>query len=86
MGLSEVFVLDASDETLLAHGTSRLSILPALSDLPEPPAELPVFDPPAFDTPDPYLRGARRRPQPERLQRLGPSGRDVGRLSQRDER
>ena len=37
VGLSEVFVLDETEQTLIAHGTSRLSIMPPLEDLPEPP-------------------------------------------------
>lgn len=59
IGLSEVFVLDR-DDRLLAHGTSRLAVLPPQTDLPAPPEEA---QPPAeaWDTPDPY----QRRPAPE---------------------
>jgi uncharacterized protein (TIGR00369 family) len=56
VGLSEVFVLSEEPERLLAHGTSRLSVLPPRDDIPPVPDDLPVLDPPAFDTPDPYLR------------------------------
>jgi uncharacterized protein (TIGR00369 family) len=56
LGLSEVYVTDDLGR-LIAHGTSRCFVLPAL-DVPPPPAELP--DVPAEDetwTP-PYLRPA----------------------------
>lgn len=68
VGLSEVFVLDPRGETLLAHGTSRLSILPPVEGLPPepedeterpPPADQPPpadRTPPADQPPDPYLR------------------------------
>ena len=58
VGLSEVFVLDPRDETLLAHGTSRLSILPAIGRLPEPPADPPAYEPRSQSTPDPFQRPA----------------------------
>ena len=56
MGLTEVFVLDASDDGLIAHGTSRLSLLGAVDGLPDEPAGPTMLseDPP--DSPDPYLR------------------------------
>lgn len=57
VGLSEVFVLD-EDETLLAHGTSRLSILPQIPDLPKPPEEWPDVEEPEYETPAPFLRPA----------------------------
>jgi uncharacterized protein (TIGR00369 family) len=56
VGLSEVFLLDPSDETLIAHGTSRLSILPAVEDLPAAPSEPAAPEPADYATPDPYLR------------------------------
>ncbi|MGH2797386.1 MAG: PaaI family thioesterase [Thermoleophilaceae bacterium] len=57
VGLSEVFVLDPRGETLLAHGTSRLSILPPVEGLPPEPEDDP--EPPAQPDeaePDPHLR------------------------------
>jgi uncharacterized protein (TIGR00369 family) len=58
VGLSEVFVLDPREESLLAHGTSRLSILPRIDELPEPPGEQPVYEPPRSKTPNPFQRPA----------------------------
>ncbi|HEX2128303.1 MAG TPA: PaaI family thioesterase [Solirubrobacterales bacterium] len=55
VGVSEVFVADAA-KTLIAHGTSRLSILRAIDGLPEPPDPPPAFELPQFEAPDPYLR------------------------------
>jgi uncharacterized protein (TIGR00369 family) len=55
MGLSEVSVTDGEDR-LVAHGTSRCFVFEPLSPAPEPPSSLPPFDPPAYDTPDPYQR------------------------------
>jgi len=56
VGLTEAFLLERETERLLAHGTSRLSVMPARDDLPEPPADLPQVVDEAFSTPDPYLR------------------------------
>jgi uncharacterized protein (TIGR00369 family) len=56
VGLSEAFVLDASGEMLLAHGTSRLSIMPAIEGVPEPPDDPRPPAPPDLPGPDPYLR------------------------------
>jgi uncharacterized protein (TIGR00369 family) len=57
VGLSEVFVIDPRGERLVAHGTSRLAILPRLEDLPESrQARSPA--PASFDAPDPYRRPA----------------------------
>jgi uncharacterized protein (TIGR00369 family) len=56
VGLSEVFVIETDTDRLLAHGTSRLSILPTLDPAPDPPGDLPPFEPPEQPTPDPYLR------------------------------
>jgi uncharacterized protein (TIGR00369 family) len=53
LALTEVFVEDARGR-LLAHGTSRLAILPTL-DVP-PRDDLRPYPSPAFDTPDPYER------------------------------
>ena len=60
VGLSEVFVLDPREETLIAHGTSRLQILPRIDELPQPPGDPPVYEPPAHQTADPF-----QRPPPE---------------------
>ncbi|MDQ3914290.1 MAG: PaaI family thioesterase [Actinomycetota bacterium] len=55
MALSEVSISDGR-ERLVAHGTSRCFVFPPLSPAPEPPSSLPPFDPPVYETPDPYLR------------------------------
>ncbi len=55
IGLSETFLMD-EEERLIAHGTSRLAVLPRIEDLPELPDDLDPHDPPAYDAPDPYLR------------------------------
>jgi uncharacterized protein (TIGR00369 family) len=60
VGLSEVFVLDPRGDALIAHGTSRLSILPPIDELPEPPDEWPEDVHPEYETPDPF-----RRPPPD---------------------
>jgi uncharacterized protein (TIGR00369 family) len=58
IGLSEAFVLDPAGERLIAHGTSRLAVLPPLDSPPEPPGD-PVPSPPRPErTADPYLRPA----------------------------
>ena len=56
VALSEAFLYDRESEVLLAHGTSRCAVLPPIDPLPDPPDELPVLEPPEYDTPDPYLR------------------------------
>ncbi len=56
VGLSEVFVIEAETDRLLAHGTSRLTIFPPLDQAPEPPPELEPIVPVAHETLDPYLR------------------------------
>jgi uncharacterized protein (TIGR00369 family) len=56
VGLSEVFVIEGDADRLIAHGTSRLSVLPTIDPPPEPPPELPTLEPPAAASPDPYLR------------------------------
>jgi uncharacterized protein (TIGR00369 family) len=56
VGLAEAFLLEGESDRLIAHGTSRLSILPRIDPAPAPPDELPVFEPPDQETPDPYLR------------------------------
>jgi uncharacterized protein (TIGR00369 family) len=56
VGVSEVFVIDPRGDALIAHGTSRLSILPAIENLPEPPGTVEHETAPEYDLPDPYLR------------------------------
>ena len=55
-GLSEAFLFDAGD-ALIAHGTSRCSVLGPVDPMPEPPADAPVLDQPLpGDDPDDPLR------------------------------
>ena len=55
MALSEVSVTDGTGR-LVSHGTSRCFVFPPMSPAPEAPASLPPYDPPVYETPDPYLR------------------------------
>jgi uncharacterized protein (TIGR00369 family) len=55
VGLSEAFLLDEG-ERLVAHGTSRLAIMPPLDGIPALPEDLEPQVPPEPETPDPYLR------------------------------
>jgi uncharacterized protein (TIGR00369 family) len=55
LGLSEVTVEDAQGR-MLAHGTTRCFVFQPITPIPEPPDELPAFEQPEYDTPDPYLR------------------------------
>ena len=56
LGLSEVFVIDPRGERLVAHGTSRISILPRVDGLPKPPDEEPAHEPADHGSPDPFER------------------------------
>jgi uncharacterized protein (TIGR00369 family) len=58
VALSEVFVYHRESESLLAHGTSRCAVLPALDPVPEPPGELPDVEIPGHEVPDPFRRPA----------------------------
>lgn len=58
LGLSEVTIEDGNGR-LLGHGTSRCFISEWPDPIPDPPDE--PYEPPVYDTPDPYLR----RPVPE---------------------
>jgi uncharacterized protein (TIGR00369 family) len=58
IGLSEAFLLDPSGDRLIAHGTSRLSVLARVDSLPDPPDAGPPAEPPQDATPDAYLRSA----------------------------
>ena len=56
VALSEAFVIEEGSDRLVAHGTSRCAVMPAIEPLPEPPGQLPIVEPdPDADT-DPYLR------------------------------
>jgi uncharacterized protein (TIGR00369 family) len=69
LALSEATVADA-DGRDLAHCTSRCFIFGAL-DVPSPPPPLPAFEPPAFETPDPYMRPVEGEPvAPERFREM----------------
>ena len=57
LGLSEAFLIDPRDERLIAHGTSRMAILPSVEAPLEAPGE-PGPLPPAPERPDPYQRPA----------------------------
>ena len=56
VALSEAFLLDRDSEQLIAHGTSRIAVLPPLDPAPEPPRELSDYEVPDYPSPDPYLR------------------------------
>jgi uncharacterized protein (TIGR00369 family) len=49
-------VIDEESDTLIAHGTSRLTIFPPLDPPPEPPESVVPYVAPSYDSPDPYLR------------------------------
>ena len=55
IALSEASLTDAHGR-LLAHGSSLCFVLPQLSGLPEPPAQLEPIEPTVYDTPDPWQR------------------------------
>lgn len=55
MALSEVSVTDGEDR-LVAHGTSRCFVFDQMTPVPDPPESIPAYEPPVYDTPDPYLR------------------------------
>ena len=55
LGLSEVIVEDAQGK-VLAHGSSRLFILPQVPGISPPEGELKPFVPIDYGSPDPYLR------------------------------
>jgi uncharacterized protein (TIGR00369 family) len=56
VGLSEVFVIEEESDRLIAHGTSRLTIFPALDQVPDPPETIDEYVAEPRDSPDPYLR------------------------------
>lgn len=55
LALSEVFVTDDAGR-LVAHGTSRCVIFPPHPDVPEPPAEIPAWEPVQDDWVPPFRR------------------------------
>ena len=57
LALSEVFVTDG-DGRLIAHGTSRCVIMPALEGVPAPPAEIPDQPEPSDGWVPPFRRAA----------------------------
>lgn len=54
LALSDVWIEDARGERV-AHGTSTCMVLPEITGL-EPPAEIPTWTEPTYDTPHPYER------------------------------
>jgi uncharacterized protein (TIGR00369 family) len=58
VALSEVFVIEDESERLVAHGTSRCAVLPAIDPAPEPPRDGQPIDPPADMDTDPWQRPA----------------------------
>ncbi len=58
VALSETFVIDAEEERLIAHGTSRCAVFPTLEPAPEPSPSSGPVEPEQAPTPDPYRRPA----------------------------
>jgi uncharacterized protein (TIGR00369 family) len=56
VGLTEVFLIEEDSERLLAHGTSRLSVLPPRDDIPPLPADLAPVAEEEHPTPSPFKR------------------------------
>jgi uncharacterized protein (TIGR00369 family) len=56
VGLSEAFLFEGDTDRLIAHGTSRLSILPSIDPAPAPPDDAQAYELPDQQTADPYLR------------------------------
>ncbi len=56
IALSEVFLIDPRGDRLVAHGTSRIAILPRIDSVPEAPAEPEPWTPPDYGSPDPFER------------------------------
>lgn len=55
MALSEVSVTDGEGR-LVSHGTSRCFVFDQMTPVPQPPETIPPYEPPQYDSPDPYLR------------------------------
>lgn len=77
VGLSEVVVEDGLGR-LLAHGSSRCFILPAVDPAPPPPDRLERTVEEVYDTPDPYLRPVETSPLPSSI-REAKSGLEITR-------
>ena len=58
VGLTEAFLIDETDERLVAHSTSRLAIFPPLDPAPNAPEDPQPLGPPADLESDPYRRPA----------------------------
>jgi uncharacterized protein (TIGR00369 family) len=58
VALSEVFVIEDESERLVAHGTSRCAVLPAIEPAPEPPSDGKPLDLPTDIDTDPWRRPA----------------------------
>lgn len=56
LGLSEVFLFAEGSDRMLAHGTSRLSVMEPREDIPPLTEELPQIVRETYATPDPYER------------------------------
>lgn len=59
VGLTEAFLIDETDDRLVAHSTSRLAIFPPLDPAPEPSRDPQPLDPPTDRDSDPYRRPVR---------------------------
>lgn len=77
VGLSEVLVEDGLGR-LLAHGSSRLFIRPAVEPAPPPPAKLEKQVEQEYETPDPYMRPVETSPLPSSI-RSAKSGLEITR-------
>lgn len=55
VALTSTAIVDG-DGRLIAHGTSRLTMFPPMEEFRQRPAELPTYDPPLLDAPDPWMR------------------------------
>jgi uncharacterized protein (TIGR00369 family) len=56
VALSEVFLIEAGTDRLVAHGTSRCAVLPSIDPVPELPDDLPPIGPDADADSDPFRR------------------------------
>jgi uncharacterized protein (TIGR00369 family) len=56
VALSEMFLIEEGRDRLIAHGTSRCAVLPAIDPVPEPPGDLPLVPADGNEDSDPYRR------------------------------